>query len=158
MAQCSRRCKLAGADKASLKEELMLPIEVYLEIFSYLSPPDLGRLLPVCKVRTASQIGRGSLCNGARTQPISFYLQLWYDIAQDGKLWKRHYRAKWPKNSSNSKEGNAPIEDWYGCWKIRLRYGHRRTLAGALEALRRCCWRTHYHQARAVQGAQAGSV
>jgi transcription initiation factor TFIID subunit TAF12 len=66
--QCSPRFKLAGADKASLKEELMLPIEVYLEIFSYLSPPDLGRLLRVCKVRTASQIGRRSLCNGARAR------------------------------------------------------------------------------------------
>jgi hypothetical protein len=41
---------MIGADKARLAEELVLPYELYLKIFSYLSPPEIGRLLLVCKV------------------------------------------------------------------------------------------------------------
>jgi hypothetical protein len=47
--------------------------------------------------------------------------QLWYDIAQDGALWAKIYRSLWPGKSTIGKANDA-IEDWYGCWKIRLRY------------------------------------
>ncbi|KAL5486916.1 hypothetical protein EMCRGX_G019456 [Ephydatia muelleri] len=101
--QCQSQ-RTVGKDTSEIFEQV-LPYEVFMKIFSYLSVQDLCTALVICKA--------------------------WYTMCMDGQLWYQLYMRKWQHvnmeaqsietTKSFNKLDPVPFtKDWYGKYKQRI--------------------------------------